>query len=253
MCAVGPLTNFVAIAQDLMARGSVPSAEAVAAAAGMSRASYYRVVGSHRALLREAGHRGPAPPRERIMDAAVELLGEAGISGLVMDGVADRSGVSRPALYRLFAGKAELIAEVARTRAPLAGLGPALRSVADQPAQDVLPSLVAAAVPRLLSSRGVLRAVLAEASASGPASSAARDVIADAYGELAAYLERQMDMGHVRRYDPLAAVQALLGPLLLFAVMQSDFWDAAAGGPRHPDQTVREIVDVWLRGMSPEP
>ncbi|MFN8556731.1 MAG: helix-turn-helix domain-containing protein [Dehalococcoidia bacterium] len=112
----------VAIARALLAEGKTPTAEAIATAAGISRATYYRVVGgSHQALLREAGYISEPPARERVLTAATALLTEVGLSGLHMDAVAEHAGVSRPTLYRLFPGKADLLAAVTHRHAPFRG------------------------------------------------------------------------------------------------------------------------------------
>jgi AcrR family transcriptional regulator len=242
--------RVVGIARALLADGDAPSADAVAAAAGISRSRYYRVVGgSHRALLREAGHVEEPATRERLLDAAAALLGEVGFGGLLMDAVAARAGVSRPTLYRLFPGKAELLAALARARAPLARLGPTLAAVVDRPPEEVLPDLVAAAVPLLLANRGVLRAILAQASMAGAESAAGRAVMAEGFAALVDYLEAQMAAGRLRREDPLAAVQALLGPIFLSVVVRPDFWAEIRGEPSPPVETINRLVHLWLRGM----
>jgi AcrR family transcriptional regulator len=44
----------------------------------------------------------------RILQAAVDLLGEGGYAALTLEGVAARAGVGRPAVYRRYSGKREL-------------------------------------------------------------------------------------------------------------------------------------------------
>src|SRR5262245_30726315 len=93
--------RVVATARSLLATGAVPTADAVAAAAGLPHATYYRLIGgSHKALLREAGYVAEPSARERLLDAAAALLAEVGLAGLLMDAVAERAGVSRATLYR---------------------------------------------------------------------------------------------------------------------------------------------------------
>lgn len=77
-------------------------------------------------------------------------------------------------------------------------------------------------------------------------------MLADFFAALAGYLERHMDAGRLRQIDPVTALQALLGPLLLYLVIRPEFWQAA-GGSVPPEQTVTEFVRIWLRGMAPEP
>lgn len=52
------------------------------------------------------------------LDAAVELLGEVGYSGLTMAGIAKRSGVSKPTLYRWWRNVAELVHEAISEPSP---------------------------------------------------------------------------------------------------------------------------------------
>lgn len=47
-----------------------------------------------------------------ILQAATDLLVEAGYAKLTMDGVASRAGVSKATLYRWWSGKAELVIEI---------------------------------------------------------------------------------------------------------------------------------------------
>ena len=50
--------------------------------------------------------------RERMLEAAVELLADQGAAGLTARGVADRAGTSAPALYELFGDKSGLVREL---------------------------------------------------------------------------------------------------------------------------------------------
>jgi AcrR family transcriptional regulator len=246
--------QLVAAAQARLDAGDVPSPDELAATIGVSRSTYYRLVGgSHQAFLRTVGWVEEPGARARLLDATAALLDEVGLSGLVMDTVAERAGVGRSTLYRLFPGKAELLAALAQQRAPLAALSQVLAVGADQPPAQLLPGLVAAAVPRLVASRGMLRAVFAEATTAGADGGAGRQVVAAVYAGLVAYVRGQMAAGRLRQTNPLMAVQALLGPLLLQVVVQPDFWTEVDADAAPPEQMVSEFVQLWLRGMQPEP
>lgn len=238
-------------ARTLLAEGATPTAKAVASHAQISLSTYYRLVGTHATLLHAAGHLDEPSSHERLIAAAASLLAEVGMSSLLMDDVAARAGVSRGTLYRLFPGKSHLFAALAESRSPLASLGVILKGMADVPPAEALPVLVQGIIPRLLENRGLLRAVLAEASVeNAPGGDAARAVMQRLYGDLGDYMAGQMDAGRLRRTDPLIAVQSFLGPLLMYSVIRPDFWGDNIT-VADPPAVVAEFVDIWLRAMAP--
>lgn len=56
---------------------------------------------------------------EAIVAAARRLLAETGFAGMTMEAVAAAAGVGKPALYRRYAGKAELVTAVIRSALPV--------------------------------------------------------------------------------------------------------------------------------------
>src|SRR5215203_1665155 len=91
------------------------SMDQLAATAGVSRATLYRLFGSQQHLLHALGIEPPPTVRSRILDTALELVGRHGLAELSMDELAATAGVSRATLYRLFPGKDALFAELVRT------------------------------------------------------------------------------------------------------------------------------------------
>lgn len=55
------------------------------------------------------------PTRDRLLDAAVTACVERGFEGVALSDIARRAGVSTPAIYHHFSGKAELLVEACRT------------------------------------------------------------------------------------------------------------------------------------------
>src|ERR1700687_612948 len=92
-------------ARGLRAEGDIPTVGQVTAAAGVSKASFYRAFDSHRALL-EALKVEPEPAaRQRILESALAMVGAGGLTALSMDELAIPAGVSAATLFRLFPGK----------------------------------------------------------------------------------------------------------------------------------------------------
>jgi AcrR family transcriptional regulator len=60
---------------------------------------------------------------EAIMDAALELVAEAGFDRATIDAIAARAGASKATIYRRWPGKPELVADAVRRRARPALLG----------------------------------------------------------------------------------------------------------------------------------
>jgi AcrR family transcriptional regulator len=58
-----------------------------------------------------------APGADRaILDASIQLLGEQGVDGVTIEGIAARAGVSRPTLYRRWRTKEDLFADALEQR-----------------------------------------------------------------------------------------------------------------------------------------
>src|SRR5919206_4341809 len=81
------------------ASGNRPTMDELAAEAGVSRAAFYRLVGSRQAVFDAIGAELPPPRREQILATAAELLAEQGLARLSMDELAARAGISRATLY----------------------------------------------------------------------------------------------------------------------------------------------------------
>src|SRR5688500_4380215 len=96
----------------------------LASATGLSMRQLYRLFGSRPRLLRD---REPAPgARERILGAALELLGRGGLADLSTDEVAERANGWRATLYRLIPGKSALFRELVAASSPWEPIAAAL-------------------------------------------------------------------------------------------------------------------------------
>jgi AcrR family transcriptional regulator len=228
----------------------------LAAAAGVSRASFYRAFESREALL-EALDIEPEPgARERILDAALKLVGAHGLTDLSMDDLATEADVSRATLYRLFPGKAALFTSLMHAYSPLDPVAALLdRRRGEQP--DVVMPEIARTVYRTFyaageSRIGILRALFFEISILAPdTAEAAQEVLRTIVGTLVTYLIEQMQSGRLRHMHPLLALQSFIGPIF-FHLMTRPLAERLLGFDVEGERAVTLLAENWLRAMAPE-
>jgi AcrR family transcriptional regulator len=243
-------------ARRVIARGGNPTVADFAAAAGISRASFYRAFESRESLL-EALDLQPEPgARERILDAALRLVGAHGLNALSMDDVAAQAGVSRATLYRLFPGKAALFTSLVHAYSPLESVVELMNTRHAEPPEVLMPE-IARTVYRTFYGDGeirvgVLRALFFEISTLSPdATEGARDAIRGMVGSLVSYLMANMREGRLRRVHPLLALQSFVGPIL-FHILTRPVAEQMLGLDIDGEQAVTLLAESWLRAMAPE-
>jgi AcrR family transcriptional regulator len=228
----------------------------LAAAAGVSRASFYRAFESREALL-EALDLEPEPgTRERILDAALKLIGAQGLTALSMDDLAVKAEVSRATLYRLFPGKAALFTSLLHRYSPLVPVSNLMSTRHDEPPEVLMPE-IARTVYRTFygageSRVGVLRALFFEISSLAPdTAEAAQEVLRTIVGSLVMYFLENMQAGRLRQMHPVLALQSFVGPIF-FHLMTRPLAERVLGFDIDGEQAVTLLAENWLRAMAPE-
>jgi TetR/AcrR family transcriptional regulator, mexJK operon transcriptional repressor len=236
------------------------SMDQLAVAAGVSRATLYRLFGSQHNLLQALGCTPPPTVRSRILDTARELVGRHGLAELSMDDLAAAAGVSRATLYRLFPGKEALFAALIRSFSPFEPIAAVLEATGDGPPAEVIPAVAHAMAAAMDGHLGLLLQLLFELS---------RDRHLDPDGGhgtsegavqgmrtlplVSGYLAGQMAVGRLRRMDPDLAFQALAGPIvlhLLWRPVTASQVDGPPAGGAPLEEVVDELARVWLRAMA---
>lgn len=250
--AVVARERFLRQAPALLARKPKASVADIAAAAGASRASFYRHFKSRRALL-EALEVAPEPgTRERILEAAVDLVGANGVAGLSMDDVAEHAEVSRATLYRLFPGKSALLLSLVETYSPLEPVSSLVSSRSAEPPEVLMPEVARTAYRAVAGRSGLMRTLFFEVSALSPEiEEVASLAITKVVGLLVMYITGNMDARRLRRTHPLLALQSFIGPIL-FHILTRPVAERVLHLDVDGESAVTQLAETWLRAMAPE-
>jgi AcrR family transcriptional regulator len=233
------------------------SMDELAAQAGVSRATLYRLFGSQQHLLQQLGHQPPPTVRSRILDTALDLVGRHGLAELSMDELAGQAGVSRATLYRLFPGKEALFAELVRTFSPFEPIAAILETMGERPPAEVIPEVAHAMAAAMDGHIGLLLQLLFEFARHPDGGRATSEGAIQGMRTLplvAGYLDQQMAAGRLRRMDPDVAMQALVGPIVMHLLVRTSAAspsDAGHGAALPLEGVVDELVGIWLRAMTP--
>lgn len=237
-------------APRVLARDSRATVADLARAAGVSRASFYRHFASREALL-EALDLVPEPgARERILAAAVEMVGAIGLRALAMDELADRAGVSRATLYRLFPGKAALLLALVEAYSPLEPVSRLLQARGDEPPGVLMPELARTAYRAVAGRTGLMRALFFEvAGLSAETEEVTAQAVGKVVGLMAAYVTAQTAAGRLRDVHPLLALQSFIGPVF-FHILTRPLAEKVLHLDIDGEEAVTQLAEAWLRAMS---
>ncbi len=251
---VGPARErIVAAAREGLRRGQRPAVAQIIAGAGVSRATFYRAVGSREDLFRELEVEPEPDARSPILEVAAELLARDGLARLSMDELATRAGVSRARLYRLYPGKAALFAEMVRAFSPIEVVVETMRRLAVEPPERALPELAVSIWRAVSTHLGVVRPLLFEAASLGPdvRETILGEMAPKVLGSLGGYLVEQMAAGRLRPVHPLLAVQGFAGPIIVHVLLRPVVSEGL-GLELDSEAAVREFAANWVRGMRPD-
>lgn len=230
----------------------------VAAAAHISRATLYRYFADKATLLRAAGitHGGAInrpTPRERILEAALEIAGERGIHAATLDEIAARAGLTRSGLQWHYKNKDELVADLVQYL-PILTTVTAEVERAKTDTGDIetqLMHLVNMLLDVAEKHRGVLRFLLFEASIyPDVARISTTHTVGRALPLLAQLFQEHEQHGNLRPGSAQVRAQAFMGMVMVLALLRPTFSPFLAPDDR---ATAREYIDILLHGILATP
>lgn len=196
--------------------------------------------------------------RQQIIDGALEVFSAKGFEGASNKDIAEAARIGSPGLiYHYFKDKVDLLHQVILERLPLVALidSVSARLEHDPPPEELLPE-IAARVTSVLQSPltvALMKVVLSEAIRNRRVAQIVNEVgPGRALKLIAAYLERQMDAGRLRRMDPHIAARILAGPLLAYTVTRYILEQPEALAI-DAEAMARATAESFLRSMAPDP
>jgi AcrR family transcriptional regulator len=228
-----------------------PTMDELAAAAGVSVRTLYRLFGSRRALLLEAGSEPARSARELVLEAALELVGLHGLAELSMDDLAVAAGVSRATVYRLFPGKSALFSGLIRAYSPWEPVADALDAMPGGRPEEVVPAVAHAMAAAMEGRTGLLLRMVFELLKGDPdTTEGMRRGMARGLPDVVRYLGGQMAARRLRPMHPVVALQLLAGPIVAH-LLTRPLAESLIGLDAPANEVVDQIVQAWLRGMAP--
>jgi TetR/AcrR family transcriptional repressor of mexJK operon len=192
--------------------------------------------------------------RQQIIDGALQVFASKGFETATTKDIAEAAGIKSPGLiYHYFDDKADLFRHVIEQRVPVIDLFNDLDAFSALPPREALTMfalglLRATDAPQTVA---MMRLIFGESIRHpGVAEMLNRLGPGRGFAFMRAYLERQMEVGALRRLDPGVAVRCFVGPLLAFIVTRVTFPQPDSAALSAEAMAVA-AVDVFLHGMEP--
>ena len=184
--------------------------------------------------------------KEAILDQALELIIENGLSELTMSKVAGRMGFTEPAMYRHFRNKQDLVLSMIQR---LSGCFEEIFQQFDpgEPPDIFLPRYFEALLKHLENVRGVTLLFLSESAFNRDPE--IREELLEMFrgqmGRITAYLERAAARGEIRpTVDPAAAALVFMGTV---QALTTRF--LLSSGTVGSGESSRPALDVFMKGV----
>ena len=232
--------------------------DSLAEAAGVSRATVYRQVGSREAVVQKLAARGVEVEerpevRARILAAAAELFPRLGLEATTVEAIAEAAGVGLVTVYRQFGDKKGLIVAFLASQSPRRAVWARARDLSGDLRTD-LESLARTVLTHMKNNSGMFRLALIEhARDSELMKEMARSPDRTVHAFTALFEHYATHGERLRaelRGDPRALARAFLGVLFSFGLF-GPLWGMS--GDCDPERDARFAVDVFLHGALRRP
>jgi len=190
--------------------------------------------------------------RQRIIDGALQVVAGKGFEPAATRDLAEAAGIKSPGLiYHYFEDKADLFRHVIEQRVPVIDLFNHAETIYALPPREALTVFARGLLGATDSPQTVamMRLIVGESIRHpGVAEMLNRLGPGRGFAFLRGYMERQMEVGTLRRTEPGVAVRCFVGPLFAFIVTKVVF-PQPDSATLTAEAMADAAVDVFLRGM----
>ncbi|HRI09944.1 MAG TPA: TetR/AcrR family transcriptional regulator [Nannocystaceae bacterium] len=248
-----PPPELLDIARRLVDEGG-PEAltmERLAEAAGISRSSAYRQVGSREAPIErlaaagvDVGERGQVRPR--VLKAAAEVFSRQGFDAATIEAIAEAAGVGTATVYRHFGDKKGLVAAFLQEQSPRRAVWSAAREPSGDLAAD-LERLARAALEEMARNGPLMRLMLLEQLRGSDLLSELATSPDRTIHALAAIFRAHVARGALVDEDPYRLARAFQSLVLGFGLL-GPLWQLPGAGD--PASDARLLTELFLHGAT---
>ena len=197
--------------------------------------------------------RRPEERPQQIVDAALAVFGEHGLSASRLDDIAKRAGLSKGTIYLYFPNKEELFREVVR-QTVIAQIEEAERDLgaAKGSATEALVSFMRGywLFVRSPAFAPLFRLIHAEIhNFPDLAQFYAQEVVARGQRLVSALIKRGIDSGEFRDVDPMLAARMLNSPMVMHALWCTHRECFTSVARKSDKQVLNEIMDFYLHAI----
>ena len=184
--------------------------------------------------------------RTKILSTATKLFIQHGYHGLAMRQIAEALHVSKPALYYHFRDKEELFLAILTMY--LDEMETAIDRITAEPAtcREKVRNFMEYVLGQPPDQRAIIHLASQEVrQLSEPVRKSFGQIYQEKFiGKIEAILKAGMQRGEFKPIDPGVSTWTLLG------IMYPYFYPARAGNGNLPDETIRQIISVYLGGIT---
>lgn len=190
--------------------------------------------------------------REQILDAAIRVFARKGFSRATNKDIAREANITAGLIYHYFDSKEALLQKIIEERSPLSLVRALPADMLQLPPAQFLHSLVTQVITFVEREQFVqiIHIVVPEMMHNPTIVPLAPQVLQQAIGFLAAFLERKMEQGELRRTDSSLAAQALVGSVIGFVLRRQILHDSLVL-QYSQEELAAFIVETFLRGLDP--